>query len=337
MMKNRLLTYCILLVLSFIDIKVFAVDDTPDSLSLLQSISAENGEQEKDRIQLKGTDVKVNIIGSIAEVTVSQIYKNNSSHLMNSQYRFPAPEKAIIHSIQMKTDENTFKGEIKEQKTAREEFHRFKEESKNALLLKQDSSNLITMNLANIMPGETVDVEFSYTELLTPDDMKYQFVYPAMPDHGYADQSEAEFNIEVDISAGIPIQELMCSTHETDIMVESESSAKVLLKNRDKKGNNQDYILNYRLEEQKLPSGLILSGGDENFLLLNDYIGSPGVKNASVRFTDLKTYDLEPSNIPVLSPGSPVTILGKWKGEAEGMIKVQGRLNRRDYSKAYRL
>ena len=336
-MKSRLLTYCILLVLCFIDIKAIAINEPPDFLSPLSVITTENTEQAIDRMQLKGTDVEVNINGSIAEVTVKQQYKNNSDQIINGHYSFPAPQMALIHKMEMKTDGDAFTASVQEQKTAREEFTRFKDQGKNAILLEKENPNSIGMDLANIMPGETVDVKFGYTELLIPNDMEYRFVYPAVTDSGYSGRDESDFGIKVNISEGIPIRELTCLTHDTDIIFESESSAKVLLRDHAKKGNDRDYVLNFRLAERKMQSGLILSGGDgEKYLLFNDYVGSPGLKDISVKFTDLKTYDLESSNIPDFSARRPVTILGKWEGEADGFIKVGGRINRRNYSKTYR-
>ncbi|MBN2418558.1 MAG: hypothetical protein JXL81_04185, partial [Deltaproteobacteria bacterium] len=337
MMKRRLLTYCILLVLSFINIKAMASNETHDLLSSLSCISTETHEQADQRMQLKGTDVEVNIYGSIAEVIVRKQYKNNSDQILSGRYTFPAPERALVHDMEMKTNETIFTAKVKEQKKALEEFHRIKEEGKNVILLNQEKPEIFSMDMANLMPGETIDVEYRYTELLIPNDMRYKFVYPADKNTEYPGQPDAEFDIAVNISAGIPIQELMCSSHETDIIIDTESSAKVILKGQAKKGNNTDYILNYRLTEKKMRSGLILSGGnDEKYLLFNDYVGAPGLKDISVRFTDLKTYDIEPSVIPDLSAPRPVTLLAKWEGEADGLVKVEGRRMGRNYSKTYR-
>lgn len=336
-MKTRLLTYSILLLLFLVAIKAQAKSEASEQNSILTFISAENSKQATDRIHLKSTDVNVNINGSIAEVTVKQQYKNNGDSIVSGKYTFPVPPRALLHGMQMKTGEEVFTAMVKEQKTAQKEYARFKEDGKNALLVKQDRPNLFSVNLSNVMPGETVDVELNYTELLTPRDMRYEFVYPTVSDPGYSDNPEAGFNIEVNLSAGAPIEELMCGTHDTDIILDTESSAKVLLKNPNKEGSSRNYVLNYRLEGKKMSSGLILSGGkDENFLLLNEYVGSPGLKDISVKFTDLKTYDLEPSTIPDQSDRRPITVIGKWKGEPDGLIKVQGTLNRRNYSKTYR-
>lgn len=337
-MKKRLLPYCVLLVLCFIGVKAHASTEAPDHDSVSPYVLTDKSDLPTYQMQLKGTDVEVNINGSIAEVMVRQQFRNMDDQIITGRYVFPAPAKALVHGMQMKTGEKTFTATVKEQKTAQEDFNRFKEEGKNVLLLKQDRQDLYSMNLANIMPGETVDIELSYTELLIPTNMEYEFVYPAVSAPGNTDQPEADFNIEVNIAAGIPIRQVMSMTHDIDTILKTESSAKVVLKDSDKNGPERDYILRYRLAEQKMPTGLILSGGeDENFLLLNEYVGSPGLKNISVKFTDLKTYDLEPSSIPDLSDHRPVTVLAKWEGNADGLIKVKGKMNRRDYSKTYRL
>lgn len=336
-MKNRLLTYSILLCLCFMNTKAYASTETTDFNSSSAYSSLEKGNSLTGQIHLNSTDVKVNINGSIAEVTVRQQYENNSDCIMSSQFIFPAPKKALLHDMQMKTDEKVFKAMVKEQSTAQDEFNQFKEEGKNALLIENDTPNLLNMNLANIMPGEKVDVELKYTELLIPTDRTYEFVYPTFSDPGDKNQPESKFNIEIDISAGVPIQQVMCETHNIDTIFTADSMAKVIIKDQIKEKNNQDFILNYQLKKRKMPSGLILSrGGDENFLLLNEYVGSPGLKDITVQFTDLKTYDLEPGEIPDLSERRPVTLLAKWEGEPDGLIKVEGRRVRDDYSKTYR-
>ena len=333
-MKNRLFLYCILLFLFFINNRTLASTEVPDAQPLSPYILTENSDDPTDQVSLESTDVEVNINGSIAEVRVKQCFRNNGDSMTSGRYLFPVPKRASVHSMQMKTGEKIFSAIVKEQKTARKEFNRFKEEGKNALLIEKDRPNLFSMNLVNIMPGDTVETELSYTELLIPTDRKYQFVFPAAAESAHPD---SDFNIEVNISAGIPIQELVCTTHDTATIFENRSSAKVILKDPDKKGNNRDYILNYRLAEQKMPSGLILSGGeDEKFLLLNEYVSSSALKNVSVKFTGFETYDLEPSIIPALFARRPVTLLGKWKGEADGLIRVEGKMNRRNYSKTFR-
>jgi Ca-activated chloride channel family protein len=141
------------------------------------------------------------------------------------------------------------------------------------------------------MPGETIYIELHYTELLVPTDAIYEFVYPAVVGPRFSEQSEADapetdqwikspyfqqgsephmkFNIAVTISTGIALQDIMCTSHETDTFWESESLATVALRDAAEFGGNRDFILKFRLAGQEIQSGLMLfEGADENFFLL---------------------------------------------------------------------
>ena len=69
---------------------------------------------------------------------------------------------------------------IKEREEAKTEFEEAKSEGKSASLLEQQRPNVFTMNVANVMPGDTVRIELHYTELISPRDGVYQFVFPTV-------------------------------------------------------------------------------------------------------------------------------------------------------------
>ena len=47
---------------------------------------------------------------------------------------------------------------------------------------------MFTMNLANVMPGDTVRIELVYSEILVPEEGTYSFVYPTVVNPRYAGQ-----------------------------------------------------------------------------------------------------------------------------------------------------
>jgi len=55
---------------------------------------------------------------------------------------------------------------IKEREKARAEFEIAKRDGKSASLLEQSRPNVFTMNVANVLPGDTISIELKYTELL---------------------------------------------------------------------------------------------------------------------------------------------------------------------------
>ena len=81
---------------------------------------------------------------------------------------------------------------IKEREKAKQEFEAAKREGKTASLLEESRPNVFTMNVANILPEDTIEVELKYTELLVPTDGVYEFVYPTVVGPRYSSTREAD-------------------------------------------------------------------------------------------------------------------------------------------------
>jgi len=76
------------------------------------------------------------------------------------------------------------------------------------------------------------------------------------------------FSIKVNLEAGMPIQNVQCETHKTQIKYPKASNAVIQLDPSENKGGNRDFVLNYQLAGDKIESGLMLyEHGDENFFL----------------------------------------------------------------------
>ena len=251
----------------------------------------EGGESSTDRFPLKETNVAVNINGVIAEVYVTQTYANEGTQPIHARYVFPASTRASVHGMKMTIGEQVVIAKIKERQTAKQEFEKAKTEGKSASLLEQQRPNVFTMNVANIMPKDRVQIELHYTELLVPTEGTYQFVYPTVVGPRYSNQPEAsapetdqwvkspylkegklpptQFKINVTLSTAIPLQELLSPSHKVDVAWENKSIVKVSLAQPGEFGGNRDFILNYRLAGKEVQSGLMLYKGEtENFFLL---------------------------------------------------------------------
>jgi Ca-activated chloride channel family protein len=244
-----------------------------------------------DPFPLKETTVSVKINGVIADVSITQTYMNNGSDPLHGQYIFPASTRAAVHGMYMTIGEHTVTARIKERKTAQQTFKTAKKEGKSASLLEQQRPNVFSMNVANIMPGDTVDIELRYTEYLVPTGGIYAFVFPTVVGPRYAGQQESMttpvdrwikspylpedtdhptvFRMGVQITSGIPIADIACPSHRIETIWENEKTAEILLAESEKNGGNRDFILNYRLAGKKIQSGLMLyEGKTENFFLL---------------------------------------------------------------------
>lgn len=246
---------------------------------------------ETDRLPLKSTRVDASIAGVIADVKVTQVYANEGENPLEAIYVFPASTRAAVYGMKMTIGERTIVAEIKERKAARETYEQAKEEGRSASLLEQERPNVFQMNVANIMPGDEIEVELSYTEVLVPEEKIYSFVYPTVvgprytgpqgsmqpaaedwTENPYLHEGEAptsRIDIHVSLQAGMPIGKIACSTHETDIRYDGKDAASVSLADSGRYGGNRDFIVKYRLAGGSIKSGLMLyEGKDANYFLL---------------------------------------------------------------------
>ena len=142
-----------------------------------------------ERLPLKSTSADVDIAGVIADVKVTQVYKNEGSKPIEAVYVFPASTRAAVYGMKMTIGERVINARIKKKEDARREYENAKQQGKSASLLEQHRPNVFQMNVANIMPGDVINVELKYTELLVPADKVYEFVYPTVVGPRYSNQT----------------------------------------------------------------------------------------------------------------------------------------------------
>jgi Ca-activated chloride channel homolog len=147
-----------------------------------------------DQLPLKSTQVDVKISGVIADVVVTQTYKNEGQRAIEAKYVFPGSTKAAVYGMNVRLADRLITAKIREKQQAQIEFDTAKKEGKTAALLEQHLPNVFQMNVANIMPGDDVKVELRYTELLSPASGNYQFVFPTVvgPRYNSAQSSQAQ-------------------------------------------------------------------------------------------------------------------------------------------------
>ena len=245
-------------------------------------------ETEHDAFPLLSTKAVVDISGPIANVNVNQTYKNDGNVPIEAVYIFPASTRAAVHHMEMKVGSRIIKAEIKEKMKARKMYEEAKENGKRASLLEQHRPNVFQMNVANILPGETVTVEMHYTEFMIPEDQEYSFVYPAvvgprytgggMPEQGQSFANQAytkkgelpsyDFDIDVKLDMSIPIMLAKSPTHKTNIDYFPNNLTTVDLDPRDEARGTKDFILKYSLAGEQIATGIqTYQFGDEQFFL----------------------------------------------------------------------
>ena len=244
-----------------------------------------------DALPLKSTAAAVRISGVIADVHVTQVYRNEGKRPIEAVYVFPASTRAAVYGMKMTVGKRVIEAKIRKRDEARQEYEKAREQGKSASLLEQQRPNVFSMNVANILPGDEIRVELRYTELMVPADRVYEFVYPTVvgprysntpaeaapaserwvqnPYHRQGEAPAYTFDITATLEAGMPIRELACTTHKVNTAYSGPSSATVKLDGSESSGGNRDFVLRYRLAGDRVQSGLLLyEGPKEKFFLL---------------------------------------------------------------------
>jgi len=281
--------------------------DNPD-VSLSPYFQVKGAEAGVDALPLKSTQVDAVIGGVVAEVRVVQTYQNEGATPLEARYVFPASTRAAVHGMTMTVGERRIEAQIKEKEEARKTYETAKREGKTASLLESHRSNVFEMNVANILPGDTVTVELRYNELITPSDGEYEWVFPTVvgprytraagaagagrmtQDPGlsagvgagarqtvvpvpYAKKGGAEnepvFSLSVDVLSGSPVKKVKCVSHRVET-TDIDGGVRVTLPPRAEVAMNRDFILRYKLAGDALASGLLLDEfkGEKYFLLM---------------------------------------------------------------------
>jgi Ca-activated chloride channel family protein len=285
--EGRDIKVLILFILATLVCGLAVGQENPDNKTLSPYFIVLSDNPSTDKLPLKNTRAEVNIAGVISDVTVHQVYRNEGKNALEAIYTFPASTNAAVYAMEMKIGSRIIKAKIEEKQKARANYEQAKSEGKRTSLLEQERPNVFQMNVANIMPGDEIEVTMKYTELLVPEGGVYQFVYPTVVGPRFSGESINtssfvntpytregvaplyNFDIKVNINAGMPIQNITSTSHKVFVAYPQTGTAKIDLDKSESKSGNRDFILKYQLSGDQIESGLVLyEHGDENFFLM---------------------------------------------------------------------
>ncbi|MFH1810772.1 MAG: VIT domain-containing protein [Pseudomonadota bacterium] len=248
-----------------------------------------SGDDSLEQLPLKSTRADVDVAGVIAQVKLTQVFRNEGRHTIEAEYVFPASTRAAVYAMKMTIGSRVIEAQIQKRDEARETYEQALQEGRTASLLEQQRPNVFQMSVGNILAGDEIQVELFYTELLQAEDRVYELVIPTVVGPRYVNGTEPDtrgprswtanphlqegeaapytFGATVDLRGAMPIARVQCS-HDVDVVYSGKESASVVLQ-PDAAHGNRDLILRYTLAGAQVQSGLLLyPGDDENFFTL---------------------------------------------------------------------
>ncbi|MEH2399813.1 VIT domain-containing protein [Nostoc sp.] len=237
---------------------------------------------------LKHTEVLAKIAGNLSRVEVIQSFENPFTQPLEAVYIFPLPDEAAVDDMEIKIGDRIIKGNIKKREEAQQIYEKAKQEGRTAGLLEQQRDNIFTQSLANIKPGEQIDVTIRYTESLKFEAGNYEFVFPTVvgpryipgtpiDNSGDTDQvpdasritppvfpegmrSRHDINVTIEIDAGLAISQVRSPSHQLKIE-HSGQIVRIQLAGEDTIPN-KDLILRYQISSQETQSTILTQAND---------------------------------------------------------------------------
>jgi len=251
---------------------------------------------------LKHTKVDADVSGPVARVRVTQTFRNPCDETIEAVYTFPLPHDAAVSDFEMRLGERTIRGLIERRDEARRRYEEARSAGHVAALLEQERPNVFVQSVANVLPGNEIDVTLTYVETLPYERGSWELVFPtvvgprfnppgaavdALPAGGRPDpgpraprpeglenppflppgtRSSHDLEISVDWDAGVPVAGWESPTHRVDVRRDGGRRAVVTLHPLDTIPN-KDFVLRARARGEGPDTGVLARhDGREGFV-----------------------------------------------------------------------
>ena len=215
-------------------------------------------------LRLKATRVDVNIAGVMAEVAVTQQYRHEGPRAVDAAYVFAGAPQAAVQAVTVRQGERVLDSRIQAKPRLRLEGPAAQPGNPGRTPL-QDLPQGFLREVAGIQPGDEVQVELHYAQLIAPGEGGYRFVFP------HAGDAPTTFDLRVHLGAPLPLAAITSPSHRIEVSGEDSMQAEVALADGGAR-DARDFVLDYRLGGERTAAGLMLyqgqgQGEQENFFL----------------------------------------------------------------------
>lgn len=243
------------------------------------------------------TTVDMQVRGLLAEVSVRQTYRNDSAQWREGRYLLPLPENAAVGALTLRIGDRLIEGEIREKEEAKAIYAAAAASGQRASLVEQNRPNLFQTAVANIGPGEEIQIEVRYWQPVAYRDGLFSVNLPltltprytpaasqAKALHEGRSDAEALPAVEsavdagsalppsvvltAEIEPGLPLASLTSPTHPVTVLAEG-TTYRVTLTNF-AEATDRDFVLQWQPVPSKAPRSAVFTDriGGENFALV---------------------------------------------------------------------
>ncbi|MFN2200511.1 MAG: VIT domain-containing protein [Caldilineaceae bacterium] len=225
---------------------------------------------------------EVSIEGPIAQVSVTQAFRNDSSSVAEGSFLFPLPEDAAVGDFQMTVDGTVLEGRVMDSAQARHIYEETVRQLRDPALLEYADRGLFQTSAFPIPPGETRELAFHFGMLLTAENGLYRFDYPLRLLGASVPPERTELAIHISSDDGI--RTIYSPSHDVDINKTGNREAAIHYSSEGMV-EQSDFALYYGISKDSVGVNLISNrpAGEDGYFVL---LATPGIEVASDEIVD---------------------------------------------------
>jgi Ca-activated chloride channel family protein len=224
---------------------------------------------------LQRTHLQTTITGPVAHVEVTQTWVNPNDVAVDGLYVFPLPEDAAVTDLMLRMGAREIHSVMKRKEEARADFEEARAQGRLAGLLDQERPNVFAQEIANLVPGERVEIVLSLDHPIRCEAGSCVWTFPAVVGPRFVPTSMADpgrilppvaeegrdtghvLSATVDLEPGLSLSEVKSPSHPMDVERRADRSARLVLPETAAAKLDRDVRVRYTLGGRAPQAGVL--------------------------------------------------------------------------------
>ncbi len=170
---------------------------------------------EGENLILEGVKARGRVTGRMLDMTLEQRFRNPGDENVEVVYTFPLPWRAVLLGLEIELNGETLKGQVKARAQARADYEEALSEGHSGILVTVNPDRTsYTLELGNLMGGESCVVRLQYVQVLQPEQGSLRLTLPttiaprygdAVRDGGFEPHAAPQVSATVEYPFGIAL------------------------------------------------------------------------------------------------------------------------------------
>ncbi|PWU17708.1 MAG: hypothetical protein C5B50_10850 [Verrucomicrobia bacterium] len=123
-------------------------------------------ESKRTILPLKGVECDFSVLSGVADVSMTQIFRQENEKPLDCEYLFPLPADASVYFCEADINGRTIRAQVRERQEARKLASEKKAAGHRTALVESERDNLFTLSLGNVQSGDMVVIRLKYFQTL---------------------------------------------------------------------------------------------------------------------------------------------------------------------------